>query len=50
MPTESTYPRIDIPDVDIWTLLFEKKDREFPNDKGGFFTFAANLADANTKQ
>jgi 4-coumarate--CoA ligase len=36
MPTESSYPRIDIPDIDIWTFLFERKpeDRQFPEDKG----------------
>lgn len=34
MPTESTYPSIDIPDVDVWGLLFERKDRPFPDDKG----------------
>ncbi|KAI4241871.1 MAG: hypothetical protein L6R40_004270 [Gallowayella cf. fulva] len=33
MPTESTYPSIDIPDVDVWGLLFERKDRPFPDDK-----------------
>ncbi|KAM3077593.1 hypothetical protein ACMFMG_006929 [Clarireedia jacksonii] len=33
MPTESTYPRVEIPEVDIWTLLFERKDRAFPDDK-----------------
>ena len=34
MPTESTYPRIDIPNVDIWDYLFERNDRPFPDDKG----------------
>lgn len=34
MPTESTYPPIDIPDVDIWAYMFERKDREYPEDKG----------------
>jgi hypothetical protein len=34
MPTESTYPRLDIPDVDLWTFLFERKDRAYPDDKG----------------
>ncbi|PMD39642.1 acetyl-CoA synthetase-like protein [Hyaloscypha variabilis F] len=33
MPTESTYPKLDIPDVDLWTFLFERKDREYPDDK-----------------
>ncbi|KAL9612657.1 MAG: hypothetical protein Q9204_008945, partial [Flavoplaca sp. TL-2023a] len=33
MPTESTYPPVDIPPVDIWGLIFESKDREFPDDK-----------------
>lgn len=34
MPTESTYPPVDIPDVDLWTFLFERKDRDFPEDHG----------------
>ncbi|PVH85742.1 4-coumarate-CoA ligase-like protein [Cadophora sp. DSE1049] len=33
MPTESEYPLIDVPNVDLWTFLFERKDREFPEDK-----------------
>ncbi|KAL8749492.1 MAG: hypothetical protein Q9199_007648 [Rusavskia elegans] len=33
MPTESSYPPVDIPPIDIWGLLFERKDREFPDDK-----------------
>lgn len=35
MPTDSSYPKLDIPDVDIWTLLFERPDsqRQFPEDK-----------------
>lgn len=39
MPTESLYPKLDIPNQDIWTFLFERKhgsfpDRPFPDDKG----------------
>ncbi|KAL8720833.1 MAG: hypothetical protein Q9225_002350 [Loekoesia sp. 1 TL-2023] len=33
MPTQSTYPTIDIPNTDIWGLLFESNDRPFPDDK-----------------
>ncbi|KAL9099562.1 MAG: hypothetical protein Q9163_004955 [Psora crenata] len=33
MPTESAYPRIDIPNVDIWTLLFENRNKVFPDDQ-----------------
>ncbi|KAL8879702.1 MAG: hypothetical protein Q9192_008178, partial [Flavoplaca navasiana] len=33
MPTESTYQPVDIPPIDIWGLIFESKDREFPDDK-----------------
>ena len=35
MPTESSYPRIDIPNVDLWGLLFERYDRPFPDNKSG---------------
>jgi hypothetical protein len=34
MPTESSYDKLDIPNVDLWAFLFERKDREFPDDKG----------------
>ncbi|KAI9814824.1 MAG: hypothetical protein M1827_003090 [Pycnora praestabilis] len=33
MPTGSTYPNIDVPNVDIWAFLFEREGREFPDDK-----------------
>ncbi|PBP19166.1 putative 4-coumarate-CoA ligase [Diplocarpon rosae] len=33
MPTDSKYPLIDIPIVDLWTFLFERKDREYPDNK-----------------
>jgi hypothetical protein len=34
MPTDSTYPSFEVPDVGLWDFLFERKDREFPDDKG----------------
>jgi hypothetical protein len=34
MPVQSTYPSFEIPKEDIWTFLFERKDREYPDDKG----------------
>lgn len=33
MPVSSHYPSVDIPNVDIWTFLFERKDRPYPDDK-----------------
>ncbi|KAA8650535.1 hypothetical protein EYZ11_002087 [Aspergillus tanneri] len=33
MPVSSSYPPLDIPNVDLWTFLFERKDRPFPDDK-----------------
>ncbi|CAG7945857.1 unnamed protein product [Penicillium olsonii] len=33
MPVSSNYAPIDIPAVDLWTFLFERKDRAFPDDK-----------------
>ncbi|KAH8792187.1 hypothetical protein F5882DRAFT_352779 [Hyaloscypha sp. PMI_1271] len=33
MPTQSRYPAVEIPDCDLWTFLFERKDRQFPDDK-----------------
>lgn len=34
MPVESKYPPIDIPKVDLWTFLLERKNREFSDEKG----------------
>ena len=36
MPTQSSYPKLEIPNIDIWTFLFERtpEEREFPEDKG----------------
>lgn len=34
MPTDSSYAPVDIPDVGIWDFLFERNDRDFPDDKG----------------
>ncbi|KAF2031005.1 acetyl-CoA synthetase-like protein [Setomelanomma holmii] len=33
MPTKSPFPNIDIPDVDLWGLMFDRKDRDFSDDK-----------------
>jgi len=33
MPSESLYPRIDIPNVGLWDFLFERKNRDFKDDK-----------------
>ncbi|PYH63316.1 acyl--CoA ligase [Aspergillus vadensis CBS 113365] len=33
MPVSSRYPPVDIPDLDIWSFLFERKDKPFPDDK-----------------
>lgn len=34
MPSASLYPTVDIPDVDLWTFLFERKEKPFPDDHG----------------
>jgi hypothetical protein len=34
MPTESFYPSFEVPDLGLWDFLFERNDREFPDDKG----------------
>ncbi|KAJ9492335.1 hypothetical protein VN97_g938 [Penicillium thymicola] len=33
MPVPSSYPLVDIPEVDLWTFLFERNDRAYPDDK-----------------
>lgn len=42
MPTESLYPAFDVPNVDLWTFMFERKDREFPDDKVMFVDAETN--------
>ena len=34
MPTESSFASVDIPNVDLWGLMFERKDRGFSDDQG----------------
>lgn len=36
MPTESYLPKLEIPEIDIWGFLFERKDKPYPDDKGLF--------------
>ncbi|KAH3919402.1 hypothetical protein HBI56_026270 [Parastagonospora nodorum] len=33
MPTTSPFPDVDIPNVDLWGLMFDRKDRDFSEDK-----------------
>jgi 4-coumarate--CoA ligase len=33
MPTKSPFADITIPDTDLWGLMFDRKDRDFPDDK-----------------
>jgi 4-coumarate--CoA ligase len=33
MPTKSPFPDVTIPDTDLWGLMFDRKDRDFPDDK-----------------
>lgn len=33
MPVASTYPSFEVPDVDAWDFMFQRKDRDFPDDK-----------------
>ncbi|KAI9832425.1 MAG: hypothetical protein M1819_004414 [Sarea resinae] len=33
MPTESLFPPLDIPNVDLWSFFFEKRDIKYPEDK-----------------
>ena len=36
MPVDSPYDKIDIPNIGIWDLIFERKNRPFPDDQGTF--------------
>ncbi|KAF3926438.1 S-dihydroxybenzoyltransferase [Arthrobotrys entomopaga] len=33
MPVESIFPAVDIPDVDIYTLMFDRSQKNFPDDQ-----------------
>lgn len=33
MPSKSPYPDEEIPEVDLWAFMFERKDRDFSDDK-----------------
>ena len=33
MPTKSPYPDVHIPNVDLWALMFDRTDRDFPDSK-----------------
>lgn len=33
MPFKSPFPDVDIPNVDLWGLMFDRKDRDFSDDK-----------------
>jgi 4-coumarate--CoA ligase len=34
MPIESTFPMLDIPNIDLWAFLFEREDNSYPDNKG----------------
>ncbi|KAK6436690.1 hypothetical protein LTR95_007111 [Oleoguttula sp. CCFEE 5521] len=42
MPTGSPYADVDIPNVGLWDFLFERKDREYPDDKAIFVDAATS--------
>lgn len=37
MPVSSNYPPVDIPNVDLWSFLFEREDRPFPDNKSKMY-------------
>ncbi|KIW30608.1 uncharacterized protein PV07_06341 [Cladophialophora immunda] len=41
MPIESAHPPISIPAVDVWTFLFDRTDREYPEDHVVYVDVAA---------
>ncbi|KAK0255502.1 hypothetical protein B0A54_10270 [Friedmanniomyces endolithicus] len=41
MPIESAYPPITVPPVDVYTFLFDRSDREFPDDHAIFVDVTA---------
>lgn len=54
MPTKSTFPDVEIPNVDLWTFMFGRKDQPWPDDKGLYLPNGAFMQDTiiktNTRQ
>ena len=52
MPSKSLYPDLDIPNVDLFGFMFERKDRPYPDDKGqnSFLSRTSDHWDANPVQ
>jgi hypothetical protein len=42
MPVEGFWPSIDIPDVDLWQLIFGRNDRPFPDDQGRLYSLISH--------
>ena len=40
MPTKSPFPDVNIPDTDLWGLMFDRKEKVFADDQG---TTALNI-------
>jgi hypothetical protein len=34
MPSKSPFSDIEIPNVDLWGLMFDRKEKDFSDDKG----------------
>jgi hypothetical protein len=34
MPILSQFPPLGLPETDVWSFLFERKSKPFPDDKG----------------
>lgn len=46
MPVSSSYPSFEVPNLDLWNFLFERKDKPYPDDKSTLYLLpAVNLAD-----
>ncbi|KAG4433454.1 hypothetical protein IFR05_011058 [Cadophora sp. M221] len=48
MPIKSSYPPITIPNVDIWTFLFERPERPYPDDHPLFVDLTTSASHTHT--
>ena len=48
MVLTSSHPPIEIPDVDIWEFLFERENREWPDNKSKSALFSSSFHDTET--
>lgn len=42
MPTKSSFPDVEIPNLDLWAFMFNQK-KDFPDDQGSLVQFQTQV-------